>query len=317
VPYCSSIPTAYESHFWRASIDASWKFIELLAKDESVADIPIRGDVTLRTIASHELRPGFEQRSARATAYMYPFCGEQRRLEIIAVLMTMLFLFDGKFARICSENCADLFPSPTTSSNSPLQSYLNAVITDIHASDRRAGNGGAEVHAEMRKTFSYLRPEATLTSVEEYLRFRRQNVCAGFVFASIKFSIASSVDMHQPHLVQIMTWAADHLSIVNDLYSYAKEARAFNDKSCPDLINVVSVLQRVTDAPDDESALQMAFALLLQREEWMFEKLTNLRSTGALDEETWTFLRAVWACLSGNVMYSMTCERYGGEAARI
>ena len=94
IPYCSAIPAAYESQFWRESMEASRTFIHLLATDKSVADIEIRG-LTLRKIARHELRPGIKHRCLRATAYMYPFCVEPRRLEIIAVLMIMLFLFDG------------------------------------------------------------------------------------------------------------------------------------------------------------------------------------------------------------------------------
>lgn len=94
ISYCSAIPTVYESQFWRESMEASRTFIHLLATDKNVSEMEIRG-LTLGKIARHELRPGLKHRCLRATAYMYPFCAKPRRLEIIAVLMVMLFLFDG------------------------------------------------------------------------------------------------------------------------------------------------------------------------------------------------------------------------------
>ena len=210
--------------------------------------------------------------------------------------------------------------NPSTSKRTavgPLQAYLDDVINDIHAADAEGGNGGAEVYSEMKKTFTYLRPPERLTSVGAYLEFRRENVCAGFVFASIKFSLSSSVDMQQPVIQRFMMWAADHLSMTNDLYSYEKEARAYREGSCPDLINIVSILENLLSLPNEGSALEIAFALILQREQWMSEELKMFEATNCLDSETWDFLNAVWACLAGNTFYSMTCVRYGGENARI
>jgi hypothetical protein len=72
-----------------------------------------------------------------------------------------------------------------------LQAYLDDVINDIHAADTVTVNGGADVYCEMNKTFTYLQPPKSFLSVGTYLEFRRENVCAGFVFASIKFSLHS------------------------------------------------------------------------------------------------------------------------------
>ena len=203
--------------------------------------------------------------------------------------------------------------------NGPLQHYLDVMIQDIHALDKQKGNGGAEVHKEMRKhEFTNPSPyDPAVATVKAYLSFRHQNVCAGFVFACVKFSIASSADLTKPSIQKFMTWAADHLSIVNDLYSYEKEARAFQRGSSPDVINIVAVLQQNLGLPDEESAIEMAYLMILQREQWMRKELERIQSDADTDEEIWEFLRAVWACLGGNAMYSMTCERYGGKKARI
>jgi hypothetical protein len=199
----------------------------------------------------------------------------------------------------------------------PLQAYLDDVINAIHAADADSGNGGAEVYSEMKKTFTYLRPPEAFSSVGAYLEFRRENVCAGFVFASIKFSLNSSVKIQQPAIQRFMMWASDYRAMTNDLYSYEKEARAYREGLCADLVNIVSVLRGLLSLPSEGAALEIAFALILQREQWMHEELKMLEAAEWLDSETWAFLKAVWACLAGNAFYSMTCVRYGGETARI
>lgn len=78
---------------------------------------------------------------------------------------------------------------PTLAANtsrSALQAYLDFIICDVHTADREAGNGGFEVYGEMRKAFTNLRPREPITSIGDYLQFRRENVSAGFVFASIQ-----------------------------------------------------------------------------------------------------------------------------------
>jgi hypothetical protein len=95
LPYYSSVPTVYESKFWRDAMEASRTCLYLLSKDKSVADLQVRGGVTLSKIAKKELGPRFKHKTMRAARYLYPFCISPRRVEIIVVLSIMLFIFDG------------------------------------------------------------------------------------------------------------------------------------------------------------------------------------------------------------------------------
>lgn len=90
------IDAVYENRYWRASLDASLKVLELIANDRSSSDIEVDNGVTLARLAQKELRPGTEDRFNRATTYMYPF-GTKERTELLAAMMVMQFLFDGKF----------------------------------------------------------------------------------------------------------------------------------------------------------------------------------------------------------------------------
>lgn len=204
----------------------------------------------------------------------------------------------------------------TGQSPDPLQKYIDDAVRDLEELDSQQGNGGAEVLAEMRKTFSAIRPATPPRTIGEYLKFRHVNICADSVFARVKFSLGSSVDLHSPTISRFLDFARDHLAIVNDLYSYEKEISARRDGSSQDLVNIVPVVQDVLSLPYEDASLEITFALLQQREKWMAQELDLLASDKRLDTSTWEFLRGIWICLAGNVVYSMTSARYGGASAR-
>ena len=109
----------------------------------------------------------------------------------------------------------------------------------------------------------------------------------------------------------------DHLAIINDMASFDKEQRAFDDGSSEDIINIVDVVRRLFSLPDTDSAKAFAYAYQLQTEEWMSEELQRLEAEEELDKEHWQYLEATFVCAAGNAFFSMTSSRYGGEIARI
>lgn len=137
-----------------------------------------------------------------------------------------------------------------------------------------------------------------------------------FVFAAAKFSIKSRVSLSDARFQHYLSLVGDHLSIVNDLYSYDKELHAFNNGEASDVVNLVALVKSVTSLQDTDDAKSVAWALLLQVEKQMMEELKNLRAQNLSNEEWW-FLEAVTCTATGNVMFCMTSSRYGGEAARI
>lgn len=200
---------------------------------------------------------------------------------------------------------------------SPLQAYIDSVIDDIHTADQEAGNGGIEMIEEARKLFDDIPSVQSTDTTDQYLSFRRQQLCASWVFASVKFGLGSRVDIHQPIIQKFLTRAADHGSLVNDIYSYDKELKAYRNGSIEDFVNIVPVLMRFYENLAEGEALEMAYKMVLEREKAMHEELIRFEQEGSLDDETWVFLRAIWACIAGNTMYCMTSVRYGGEKARI
>ena len=95
LPFRCTLGGAFESRYWRASLDASLKMLKLISEDRSASDIEVNSGITLARLATKELRPGIEDRFNRATTYMYPF-GSKERIELLAAMMVMQFLFDGE-----------------------------------------------------------------------------------------------------------------------------------------------------------------------------------------------------------------------------
>ena len=138
-----------------------------------------------------------------------------------------------------------------------------------------------------------------------------------YVLAATKFAIGSNVNIADPRLARYLRLIKDHLAIINDMASFDKEKRDFDNGSSKDLINIVDVIQRLLSLPDTVSSKALAYVYQLQTEAWMKEELQRLEVQEELDAEQWQYLEATYACAAGNAFFSMTSSRYGGEAARI
>ena len=137
------------------------------------------------------------------------------------------------------------------------------------------------------------------------------------MLAAVKFSLCSSVDLSEPRLDRYLTLVKDHLAIVNDMASYDKEKRDFDSGASNDMINIVDVIQKIMSLPDTDSAKAMAYTCQLQTEAWLTDELRRFEKEEQLDLEQWQYLEATYVCAAGNVFFSMTSSRYGGEAARL
>ena len=137
------------------------------------------------------------------------------------------------------------------------------------------------------------------------------------MLAAVKFSISSSIVIADPRLNRYLTLVKNHLAIVNDMASFDKEKRNFDEGSSSDLINIVDVVQRLFSLPDVKSAKALAYTYQLQTEVWMREELQFLKTQAGLDAEHWRYMEATYVCAAGNSFFSMTSSRYGGEKARI
>ena len=133
----------------------------------------------------------------------------------------------------------------------------------------------------------------------------------------MKFSLCSSVKLSDPRLAKYLSLIKDHLAVINDMASFDKEKRDFDNGSSKYLINIVDVIRHILSLADTDSAKAMTYAYQLQTEAGLIEELQRMKDQEDLDVEQWQYLEATYACAAGNVFFSVTSSRYGGEAARI
>ena len=84
-----------------------------------------------------------------------------------------------------------------------------------------------------------------------------------------------------------------------------------------DMINIVSVIQKLLSLPGEDAAKTASYTYLLQVESWIMEEIELLAKHGNLTDEEWWFLEAVFLTATGNTFFCMTSSRYGGQAALI
>ena len=95
LPFRSSLNYVRASRYWKANVEETIRILELLAADHSASDVEVDHGLTLAKIARKELQSDIENRIVLATTYMFSGADESRT-RLIAVLMVLYFVFDGK-----------------------------------------------------------------------------------------------------------------------------------------------------------------------------------------------------------------------------
>ncbi|KAF7932531.1 uncharacterized protein EAE98_003830 [Botrytis deweyae] len=329
LPYRSRFELIRGNKHWKANLDETRKMLRLIAVDSSSTSMEMRNGFTLAGLAKKELRPGLKHRVVLATSYMYPNANE-RRARIIAAIMLMLFIFDDKMEETpegtpltnSREQFLGHFRSPndvlpSDSVISDFQRHLKFTVSAIADEDEISGNGGKEMIEALLGAFRCVHPKGNFHSLEEYLSFRRSNVGAQFVIAAAKFTIKSSVNVHDLRFARYLRLISDHLGIINDMASYEKESRALKEGDTQDMINIVAVFQNLKSLSTSAEAKVAAYTYQLQVESWIIEEVEILAARGDLTDEEWWFLEAVFMKATGNVFFCMTSSRYGGDAAKL
>ncbi|KAL8630098.1 hypothetical protein Q9189_004171 [Teloschistes chrysophthalmus] len=297
LPYRSSIGYVHASRHWDANLDATRQILTLLAADTSVTDMEVNRGITIGKLARKGLEAGFEHSMVLATHYMFP-AGDKHRTALIADFLRRL---EG--------------PSRSDPPSTPLQRYLDDVVRGIESEDKAGGNGGKEMLDELRNAFHSVDP-GKIHNVEGYLEFRRYDVGSMFCVAAAKFSVKSATPLDHPRYSRFLKSFSNHLSLINDLASYDKEVRALELRGVGQMVNVVDAVKKATCLRSTEDAKTVTWLLQLQFEKEMMDEFDTLLAQGLSDEDRW-FLEAVLACAVGNIMYSTTTTRYGGEAAKL
>lgn len=129
------------------------------------------------------------------------------------------------------------------------------------------------------------------------------------ILRSVEFGCNITLSSRDEHVLsQIRAASAKHFALTNDLYSYAKEYIAEQERG-ETLINAVRVLQNLLDvsAPAAKSILR---CMILDIEGQIHADYERLLEADGTTEEQLRCARGFTAFLSGNMFFSATSERY-------
>ncbi|RFU33603.1 hypothetical protein B7463_g2740, partial [Scytalidium lignicola] len=152
-------------------------------------------------------------------------------------------------------------------------------------------------------------------SLRSYLDYRNVDIGDNLLQGQITFACGVRLsEEEKAALKKLIHLFADHISLMNDLYSFHKEYE--KSKSGWLLLNAISVIQQVNQVSvvtAKRIAQEIIFDLEIQFHE-EFERHMDQKSLN-VRQEKWA--KGIAKCLVGHIYYSVTNPRYSGPATKV
>lgn len=138
-----------------------------------------------------------------------------------------------------------------------------------------------------------------------------------YVLACAKFALNSTADLDSPRLARYIRLFKDHVSIANDLGSWVKEKKAYDNKTVLYMINAVDTMHQLLNLPTYDAAVSLTLALQYQVECHIDDEIQRLIAEEDLTPEEREFVTSTIHVMSGNIFVSTVMSRYGGEKSKL
>ncbi|KAL4890163.1 isoprenoid synthase domain-containing protein [Aspergillus ambiguus] len=296
VPWPTSFPTTLESKYWREAEHAAKDFLQF-----TLANQPDRAN-DCRFI------DGIADAAVSFAVHVAPM-GDVARMKVLAKAYVLLFMHDDA---IETGNYAAAIPTAgqVLSQDSPSLATqyrgYHLLSEEVLFEDPTLGQylldgmlswGSLDV-----KTY----PD-TFSSLGDYLVHRVEDVGAYPIFRTAEFACGLQLSEQKNDTADsLRALCARHLLLTNDLYSYAKEARA-EEQDGAKLFNAVCVVQQLTgvSAP---CATGIVRHILWDIERQISGEYGQLVRESSPSESVRA--RVLIAAVSGNMYFSATSARY-------
>ncbi|ENI04326.1 hypothetical protein COCC4DRAFT_140244 [Bipolaris maydis ATCC 48331] len=311
LPRWTALNCFRQSKHWNAALAAGIEQLKLFAADDFYGERTRKGQ-SFRQVSS-KLLQNAENGFLRFTLYMFPECNEHKA-KLMAIVMVYVFVFDDLWE--AHEDTKEGFISHLRTqapAKTPLQVSIEKTIRDLQS---YAARGGQDVIDMLVEFCTHPPPPpAQFINLDEFLAYRRDDAAVrqGYVLACTKFSIGSSVEINSPKLQTLVRLFGNHIVYVNDLGSYEKEKRAYDEGKVEYLINTVHMVEELLSVPGQGKTV--TYGLQLQVECDIDAEIGRLK--GELTDDEYDFVMACVATLAGNVLCSSIMDRYGGDKAKL
>ncbi|RAK73488.1 uncharacterized protein BO72DRAFT_451668 [Aspergillus fijiensis CBS 313.89] len=300
VPWPTSLPIALQSKHSRQAEAAATTYLQTISTSHSTHPTldPARTRKLIDTAVSY-------------TIHLVPL-SNITRIQLLAKTYVLLFLHDDA---VGTQNPAlRIPPRSAVSHNQTSTAEYNAynilakelLTEDPHERERLLEeiiSWGSATQRERPKTFK---------SLEEYLVPGLEDFGAELILQTVRFSCGTAIE-DAPELERLKALCAKHLLLTNDLYSYAKEARA-EAETGEVVLNAVRVVRGLMGGDDIDDALAARILRVMIRdvEDRMSAECLRLEKSGVLSEAQMVYARAMVVAVAGNMFFSATSPRYAG-----
>ncbi|KOS18748.1 Fusicoccadiene synthase [Escovopsis weberi] len=327
LPWASGVLSVRQNKHWRSALQATIDWLKAFGDAKDMDGVPSKRGRSVAEFARHELAAGLENGWFRFPIYMSPDADEQR-VKLLSFANILIFLFDDFWETHDLDVVSGLHRvfitrlKPETASvdepQTSLEKLVDAAVTEMLELDRLNNNHAGRRTLELIiGFFSRPAPPDKYESLEDFLVYRREDAAVSYVLGTIAFALNSGVDVFAPHLARLVKLWSNQISIANDVFSWEKEKRDYDEKKVLYLINTVDVCRRVLGLASHDAALTMTQALLFQIERELDNEIARLRAEDALTPEEWRFVDGMCYTMMGNMFCSVVMSRYGGEEARL
>ncbi|KAL8998219.1 MAG: hypothetical protein Q9169_002704 [Polycauliona sp. 2 TL-2023] len=323
-----------QNKYWRATAQSIKDFLRLFASDEKYGRIVLSNKKIVASLAEEQLEYSDVMDSwSRFAIYFWPEVNKHKAL-LLAQSFVLSFMLDDLWDNAPSESVEEgreyivarlSAKDPCTAESTPLEQGLDRFRRDLLASDDEGGGDGGIEIIEALINWCHRAEPPSFGSIRELLDYRFVDVGCSFNFALTKFAIGSSTSQQHPLLLPLLRHIGDHLTIVNDLASYAKEKRDFAAGKSSAMINLVHmILQQAglgySDGKEDgrggggeeeeepraeTTAKTMAYAWQLYTEDAIRSELEKLRRQDRVGAEEWKLVEGCLGTLKGHVLTSV------------
>ncbi|KAF3020906.1 hypothetical protein E8E14_000457 [Neopestalotiopsis sp. 37M] len=327
LPWASGIQSCRQSKLWELSVDTARTALEKFSVSTE-ANLRSKTGDTIADISRKELQTGVEDGWAKFPVYMFSE-GDEETTRLLSLTNVFIFVFDDfweatdieGFAQIQKAFISRMDPVHEHDAGvdrTDIQEIIETSVSDVLEMDRQNGNSnGREMISLMLRFFNRPAPPAKYHSLRDFLLYRHEDAAAPYVMACAKFAFNLRVDLNSPRLARYMRLFMDHISIANDLGSWAKEKDAFDTGKVLYLINTVFEVKNLLALDNYECAFQATQMLQFQVECEIDHELQALIQENILEADEWRFIDATLYAMSGNVLVSTIMSRYGGKETKL
>ncbi|PYI26857.1 terpenoid synthase [Aspergillus indologenus CBS 114.80] len=323
VPWPTSFPAARQCRYWEAAQTACERLIhesrvlrsregKLLPKGFLCADS--NHDVLTRQ------ERAIVDTAVSAAIYIVPNAPVER-IKIIAQLFMLLWTHDEMltaFPLFQGETVVDtitqyMYDLSKNDGSIP----ENTIVSSIELSPELLNEGHGLLRVVLGHFCSFVfftreQQRTQFQDIRDFLNYRATDIAADFVSACIRFGNQLDLNAQElkgvQHLVDV---ASDHMTLINDLFSFNKEKKASIEEGAL-FLNTVHYIETVLEI-NSLLAKDVTLSLAQDYEAKIEAEIMRLRQGPPLGHQQWSYVYAMVEAASGNLLFSITSIRYGAK----